>query len=530
MSLAPDAASPPASAGLGITVVVLTYNEEANLADCLQSCAWCDDVHVVDSGSTDATVEVARQLGASVHTNPFQSFGQQRNWAIDHVPHKHDWVFHLDADERMTPELVEEMRAVVEAASTKAGYYVPHKLIFMGRWVRRAEGGYPVYQMRFFHRGRMRFRDHGHGQREDTRGEIGLLRQPYLHYNFSKGIDDWVDKHNRYSTLEARQIVSGHSEPDGGGSPFGNTVERRRFFKSRLYPKLPGRWLWRFLWMYVLRFGFLDGRAGLHYCLLVSTYDLFTTLKVEEVRRNLAGHVETAPVVIPGAGRDTGATVVAGLKADGAGTSAVPDVGPPRPAEKVQLMPERSPWTTREKVGRVLWMFAQATLFRLSFHNWYGWRRVVLRSFGAKIGSGVRIRPTAVVEVPWNVEIGDETAVGDHAIIYSLGRIRIGRLVTISQYAHLCAGTHDPTDLRFPLLRPPIAVEDEAWVAADAFVGPNVTVGRRAVVGARATVTRDVPADEIWAGNPARYIKTRVLKTAGGPAIVEAPNSSPIPL
>src|SRR3954470_23553369 len=258
----PSDSSSSARSGAGnppVSVVVLTYNEEPNLADCLRSCAWSDDVHVVDSGSTDRTCEIARAMGARVHVHPFTSFGEQRNWAIDHVPHRHDWVFHLDADERFTPELVAEIRRVLARAPREAGFYVPHKMMFMGRWLRRAEGGYPIYQMRLFHRGRMRFRDYGHGQRENTAGRGGLLRKPYLHYNFSKGLEDWIDKHNRYSTLEALEENEGQrTSSSAGDSPFGNVVQRRRFFKARVYPKVPGKWIGRFLWMYVLRLGFLD--------------------------------------------------------------------------------------------------------------------------------------------------------------------------------------------------------------------------------------------------------------------------------
>jgi putative colanic acid biosynthesis acetyltransferase WcaF len=173
---------------------------------------------------------------------------------------------------------------------------------------------------------------------------------------------------------------------------------------------------------------------------------------------------------------------------------------------------QASVWSTRDKVRRVAWMVVRAILFRPSFHNWYGWRRFVLRLMGAKVGAGARVRETVRIEIPWNLEIGNDTVVGHEAILYSLGRIRLGRKVTISQYAHLCAGTHDQSDPTFPLLTPPVTVEDGAWVAADAFVGPGVTVGAWAVVGARSTVVKDVPAGQIWAGNPAKFIKPREMK------------------
>jgi putative colanic acid biosynthesis acetyltransferase WcaF len=182
----------------------------------------------------------------------------------------------------------------------------------------------------------------------------------------------------------------------------------------------------------------------------------------------------------------------------------------------VNVRHQASQWPLRDKVRRVAWMFAQTFLFRPSFHNWYGWRRMLLRAMGAKVGRGVRVRPTARIEIPWNLDLGDECVVGDYAILYSLGTIRLGQRVTVSQYAHLCAGTHDYTDPTFPLLRPPVVVGDDAWVAAEAFVGPGVTVGARAVLGARAVAVKDVPPDQVWAGNPARYIKPRRLRNWAG--------------
>jgi putative colanic acid biosynthesis acetyltransferase WcaF len=172
----------------------------------------------------------------------------------------------------------------------------------------------------------------------------------------------------------------------------------------------------------------------------------------------------------------------------------------------------RSPWPLRARVRRAAWMLARATAFRCSFHNWYAWRAFVLRCFGARVGRGVRVRPTVHVEMPWNLTIGDGAIVGDHAILYSLGEITLGRDCVVSQYAHLCAGTHDHTKRSFPLVCRPIRIGDEAWVAADAFVGPGVSVGDRAVVAARATVVKDVAADQIVGGNPARFIKARELR------------------
>jgi glycosyltransferase involved in cell wall biosynthesis len=261
-----------------ISVVVLALNEEANIAACLASCAWCDDVHVVDSGSTDRTVELAHEHGATVHTNPFRSFAQQRNWAIDNIAAKHDWIFHLDADERFTPELVEEIAHALLEGTEYAGFYVPSRLMFMGKWLKRA-GGYPTYQMRLFDRRKMRFRDYGHGQREDTTGKLGTLRAAYLHYNFSKGVEDWLAKHNRYSTQEALQILASRREKLRFGELFGSAVQRRRAMK-RLWYRLPFRpWL-RWAAIIFLSGGVVEGSAARTYAAMMTLYERMIDLKV----------------------------------------------------------------------------------------------------------------------------------------------------------------------------------------------------------------------------------------------------------
>jgi putative colanic acid biosynthesis acetyltransferase WcaF len=167
-------------------------------------------------------------------------------------------------------------------------------------------------------------------------------------------------------------------------------------------------------------------------------------------------------------------------------------------------------YSIRELVLRVLWA-ACGPAFRWSPRLLWGWRSGLLRLFGAKVGSRVRVDPSVRVFAPWNLEIGSDSSVGYDVILYNLGPISIGDRVTISQRAHLCAGTHDYTDARMPLQKVPIAIGDEAWVCADAFVGPGVHIGPRAVAGARAVVMRDVPEAAVVAGNPARVIKCRTI-------------------
>ena len=265
-----------------VSVVILALNEEANLGPCIQSCAFSDDVHVLDSGSTDQSVAVAKQHGARIWTNKFENFALQRNWAIDNIEHKYSWVFHLDADERFTPGIIDEMREIIARGPGEAGYYVPNRLIFMGRWLRFASG-YPVYQVRLFHRERLRFQPHGHSQRELTEGVVGKLGEPYLHFNFSKGLHDWFEKHNRYSTHEAQQAIEERTKKANIGSLFSaDAITRRRAMKSLAY-RLPMRPALRWLHVMFAQRAVLDGPPGWMYARLLAMYEKMTDLKMKEL-------------------------------------------------------------------------------------------------------------------------------------------------------------------------------------------------------------------------------------------------------
>jgi putative colanic acid biosynthesis acetyltransferase WcaF len=164
-----------------------------------------------------------------------------------------------------------------------------------------------------------------------------------------------------------------------------------------------------------------------------------------------------------------------------------------------------------EQVRRVLWGGGR-WLIRLSPRPCFGWRRFILRLFGARVGAHVNIYPSTHLYMPWNVEIGEWSALGEDVFVYSLGKVSIGKSVTLSYRAHVCAGTHDLNDPTLPLLKPPVTIEDGVWVGTEAFIGPRVRVGRAAVVGARAVVVKDVAPLDIVAGNPARPISRRQLR------------------
>jgi acetyltransferase-like isoleucine patch superfamily enzyme/glycosyltransferase involved in cell wall biosynthesis len=511
-----------------VDVLVMTFNERVNLPHALASVMdWAANVFVVDSGSTDGTQDIARDRGAHVVEHAWEGYARQKNWAIDNLPLESPWVFILDADEAITPALRDEIHALCSRPPgevEQAGFYVNRYLLFMGRRIRHA-GYFPSWNLRLFKRGLARYEDRPVHEYMILTGKEGYLKHLMSHED-RRGLEYYIAKHNRYSTLEAQAIFFGRARPGDSLMPslFGTPAERRRYVKVRIFSKLPGRWLSRFVWMYVFRLGFLDGLAGLRFCLLIASYEFFTSLKLKELEQRAKslpatenlGALDTSRVQLGGEYFPLADTLPADTaptrdRAPTPESTPPPTPAPDRAANPAPVAKDPSPWTLMDNVKRVLWMFVHVFLFRPSFHNWYGWRRALLRAMGAKVGAGVRVRPSAWVEMPWNLAIGDRSIVGDRAIIYSLGKITIGKDVVISQYAHLCAGTHDYTSRRFPLLRLPITVEDGAWVAADAFVGPNVTIGARAVVGARASAFKDVPPDTVVGGSPARYIKPREL-------------------
>lgn len=165
-------------------------------------------------------------------------------------------------------------------------------------------------------------------------------------------------------------------------------------------------------------------------------------------------------------------------------------------------------YSRSEQARRIAWSLG-CWLIRLSPRPCFAWRRVILRLFGARIGAHVNVYPSAHLYMPWNVEIGDWSALGEDVLVYSLGKVRIGASVTLSYRSHVCAGTHDLNDPKLPLLKPPVSIEDGVWVGTEAFIGPGVTVMQGAVVGARAVVVKDVQPLQIVAGNPAHVIGIR---------------------
>ena len=266
-----------------LSIVILTCNEAENLPRCLQSLVEFGDVIVVDSGSDDATVEIARSFRATVFQHPFESFGRQRNWALENCDLKSEWVLFLDADEAATPEFRQSVEKAVETAGANiAGFYCCWKMMVGDRWLKRSDS-FPKWQMRIVRRGRANFIDSGHGQKEGKiDGQLGYIREPYLHFFLSKGWEDWWAKHDRYADQEAADRLScSISWPE----LFARDPSRRNRALKPILSRIPGWPILRFLHMYVLKGGFLEGREGFTYCAGMGRYERLIRRKMRALRR-----------------------------------------------------------------------------------------------------------------------------------------------------------------------------------------------------------------------------------------------------
>jgi glycosyltransferase involved in cell wall biosynthesis len=244
-----------------LTVTIIAWNEEERLRACLESIAWADEILVIDGESTDKTVQVAREFTDKIWVRPWPGFAAQKNFALDQATC--EWVLSLDADERVTPELRERIGRIVHANGPSDGYSIPRKNIFWGTWVRHG-GLYPDYQLRLFRRATGRFVDSAVHESVVVEGHVETLAEPLLHHSY-RGLDDFVARSNRYSTLAAREIV-------GRGG-------RAGLVDLALRP------LGRFLSMYVVRGGFLDGWRGFVLAVLYANYVFLRMAKIWESRR-----------------------------------------------------------------------------------------------------------------------------------------------------------------------------------------------------------------------------------------------------
>jgi glycosyltransferase involved in cell wall biosynthesis len=268
-----------------VSALVPTLDEELNLPACLASLAWADEVFVVDSLSGDRTVEIARMHGAQVVQHAFESYSRQKNWALDHLPFRNEWVLIVDADERVTPELSREIEATATRTSLD-GFYVNRKFIFLGRWIRHA-GWYPSWNLRLFRHRLGRYDDREVHEHIVLNGQAGYLRHDLLHDD-RRGLEAFLARHNRYSTLEAAaRFKAEQGAPDRARLPLSllaSPVQRKRFVRERIWPRIPARPVALFLYMYVLRRGFLDGYPGLALSVFHAYQEFIVGLKLAQLR------------------------------------------------------------------------------------------------------------------------------------------------------------------------------------------------------------------------------------------------------
>jgi glycosyltransferase involved in cell wall biosynthesis len=265
-----------------ISIVILTKNEELDINACLMSIQWSDDIHILDSGSTDKTLEIVKQYPVKVSSNPFVSFGKQRNFALANLPFKYDWILFLDADEIVTEKFHAALiESVTHATNDIAGFYCCWKMMLEDKWLKHSDN-FPKWQFRLLRIGKAEFTDFGHGQKEKViEGRIEYINEPYLHYGFSKGWSQWIDRHNKYSSLEAQARIS--NRPPLKNIFNANGSIRNPALKSWL-SSLPGWPFMRFAFSYIFKLGFLEGMAGFIYCTNMGFYEYLIKIKMREIR------------------------------------------------------------------------------------------------------------------------------------------------------------------------------------------------------------------------------------------------------
>lgn len=248
---------------LSISVIVLTYNEEVNIEECLKSVyGWAEEIIIVDSFSTDKTLEIVKSYTDKIYQHHFENFAQQRNWAQDVLPIKNEWVFHLDADERVSIDLTLELKKTFSSYINTDGFMMPRRTVFRNRWIRYG-GHYPVYHLRLFKKAKGRSEERLYDQNYIVNGKIVKLKGDIINI-INPDIDAWKSRHKKWAILEAQEILF-NTDRILNLKCQGNPIEMRNWLRYKIYYKLPLfiRSFFYFFYRYIVRFGFLDGKQGL---------------------------------------------------------------------------------------------------------------------------------------------------------------------------------------------------------------------------------------------------------------------------
>jgi glycosyltransferase involved in cell wall biosynthesis len=266
------------------SVLILTKNEEIALPGCLASVSYSDDIHVYDSFSTDRTVEIAKVAGAHVTQRRFDNWAAHQNHGLQTISFKHPWVFYLDADERMTQELEESIKTAIKDPALCVAFRLRRRDFFLGCWLKHVQAT-PFY-MRLFRPDKMRY-ERLVNPVSIADGQVATIDGYLDHFPFSKGISAWMERHNSYSTLEASQISLNRTNGESFSvrkALFAEDFNVRRFHQKELFFRLPARPIVKFLLLYFMKCGFLDGYSGLVYAILQTIYEYLIILKVREMR------------------------------------------------------------------------------------------------------------------------------------------------------------------------------------------------------------------------------------------------------
>lgn len=276
-----------------ISAVILARNEAKNIERCVQSLSDCDEIVVVDDGSTDETCELATRCGARIVQNRFQSFAKQRNWALAHAELRNDWSLMLDADEAATPGFLAEVaQRISQAKPDVVAYRTCRKTMLGKKWLRYSDE-FPCWIMRIVRVGMAEFEDSGHGEIPIPKlnGTVDTIREPFIHYPFSHGLSNWLRRHVAYAEREALLEVNNASNLRLGELFSLDASKRRRSLRA-LSRKVPMRGTLRFLYQYLLRGGFLDGREGYVFSMLKANYETMIIAKRWELEMNRHGPIE----------------------------------------------------------------------------------------------------------------------------------------------------------------------------------------------------------------------------------------------
>ncbi|WP_174762966.1 glycosyltransferase family 2 protein [Anabaena sp. UHCC 0187] len=293
------------SSKLPVSVLIPAKNEELNLPACLKSLVRADEVFVVDSKSIDKSVEISENYGANVVQFDFNGrWPKKKNWSLENLPFRNEWVLIVDCDERITPELWEDIAQAIQNDEYD-GYYLNRRVFFLGKWIRYG-GKYPDWNLRLFKHQKGRYENLNTEDIANTGdnevhehvilpGKVGYLKNDMLHEDF-RDLYHWLERHNRYSNWEARVYYNLLTDKDEtgtiGGKFFGDAVQRKRFLKT-IWVRLPFKPLLRFILFYIIQRGFLDGKAGYIYGRLLSQYEYQIGVKLYELR-NCGGKLNTA--------------------------------------------------------------------------------------------------------------------------------------------------------------------------------------------------------------------------------------------